>query len=62
MKFTHYNLGHLSGGETVEIQLSGNAANVRLIWMATMGIMPLKGDRPQGGTEIRYRLAQENAP
>jgi hypothetical protein len=31
MKFTHYDLGHLSGGETVEVQLSGNAANVRLM-------------------------------
>jgi hypothetical protein len=31
VKFTHYDLGHLSGGETVEIELSGNAANVRLM-------------------------------
>jgi hypothetical protein len=31
MKFHHYDLGYLSGGETVVITLSGNAANVRLM-------------------------------
>ena len=31
MKFQHYNLGHLQGGEIVEVTLSGNAANVRLM-------------------------------
>ena len=31
MKFKHYNLGYLHGGEIVEVILSGNAANVRLI-------------------------------
>lgn len=31
MRFTHYDLGHLSGGEIVEVTLSGNAANVRLM-------------------------------
>ncbi|MFQ5850830.1 MAG: DUF1883 domain-containing protein [Candidatus Binatia bacterium] len=31
MKFQHYDLGHLKGGEIVEITFSGNAANVRLM-------------------------------
>ena len=31
MKFTHYDLGHRSRGEIVEVTLSGNAANVRLM-------------------------------
>ena len=31
MKFHYYDLGHLSGGETVVVTLSGNAANVRLM-------------------------------
>ncbi|MGE5607804.1 MAG: DUF1883 domain-containing protein [Bacillota bacterium] len=31
MNFTHYDLGYLNGGEVVEIVLSGNAANVRLM-------------------------------
>lgn len=31
MRFTHYDLGHKSGGEVVEVTLSGNAANVRLM-------------------------------
>lgn len=30
-RFTHYELGHLRGGEIVEITLTGNAANVRLM-------------------------------
>ncbi len=31
MKFTHYDLGQCKGREVVEISLSGNAANVRLM-------------------------------
>ncbi len=31
MNFTRYNLGHRSGGEIVEVTLSGSAANVRLM-------------------------------
>lgn len=31
MSFTHYDLGFLNGGETVEVTLSGNAANVLLV-------------------------------
>ncbi|MCY4437546.1 MAG: DUF1883 domain-containing protein [Chloroflexi bacterium] len=31
MNFTHYDLGQLKGGEIVEVTLSGNAANVRLL-------------------------------
>jgi len=31
MQFTHYDLGNLRGGEIVEVTLSGNAANVRLM-------------------------------
>jgi len=31
MNFTHYNLGHLDRGQIVEVSLSGNAANVRLM-------------------------------
>lgn len=31
MKFQHYDLGHLSGGEIVQVTLSGTAANVRLM-------------------------------
>lgn len=31
MNFTHYDLGHKSGGEIVEVSLSGSAANVRLM-------------------------------
>lgn len=29
--FTHYNLGHKSAGEIIEVTLSGSAANVRLL-------------------------------
>lgn len=31
MKFSYYDLGNLSGGEVVEVSLSGNAANVFLV-------------------------------
>lgn len=31
MQFQYYDLGHLNGGEIVEVILSGNAANVRLM-------------------------------
>ncbi len=31
MQFRYYDLGHLNGGEIVEVILSGNAANVRLM-------------------------------
>ncbi|MGF9714886.1 DUF1883 domain-containing protein [Paenibacillus sp. JMULE4] len=31
MNFTHYDLGTLNGGATVEVTLSGNAANVLLL-------------------------------
>lgn len=31
MNFTHYDLGQLNGGEIVQVTLSGNAANVRLL-------------------------------
>jgi hypothetical protein len=31
MKFNHYDLGYLQGGQTVEIKLYGNVANVRLM-------------------------------
>ena len=31
MNFTHYNLGHLSSGDVVEIVLQGSAANIRLM-------------------------------
>ncbi len=31
MKFTHYDLGNLSRGTTIEVTLQGNAANVRLL-------------------------------
>lgn len=31
MKFTHYDLGYLRGGEVVEVSLKGSAANVRLL-------------------------------
>ncbi len=31
MQFQHYDLGSLNGGEIVEVSLSGNAANVRLM-------------------------------
>lgn len=31
MRFTHYDLGHRHAGETVEVTLSGSAANVRLM-------------------------------
>ena len=31
MNFTHYDLGQLSSGQTVEVTLSGSAANVRLM-------------------------------
>lgn len=30
MNFSHYDLGSLGGGETIEVTLSGSAANVRL--------------------------------
>lgn len=31
MSFTHYDLGYKSGGEIIEVSLSGNSANVRLL-------------------------------
>ena len=31
MNFTHYNLGHVSSGNVVEVTLQGSAANVRLM-------------------------------
>ncbi|MEO0588821.1 MAG: DUF1883 domain-containing protein, partial [Planctomycetota bacterium] len=31
MKFNQYDLGHVDRGQTVEVTLSGNAANVRLM-------------------------------
>ncbi|TYP99012.1 uncharacterized protein DUF1883 [Tenacibaculum adriaticum] len=31
MKFQHYDLGELNGGEVVEITLHGNSANVKLM-------------------------------
>ena len=31
MKFTHYDLGNLSGGTTIEVTLQGSAANVQLL-------------------------------
>ena len=31
MRFTHYNLGYRQAGEIVEVNLSGNAANARLL-------------------------------
>lgn len=31
MKFTHYKLGYQSDGTVIEVTLSGNAANVRLL-------------------------------
>ena len=31
MKFQHWDLGQRTGGEIVEVTLSGNAANVRLL-------------------------------
>ena len=31
MKFTHYDLGNLSRGTTIEVTLQGNAANVQLL-------------------------------
>ena len=31
MRFNHYNLGHKRSGEVVEVDLRGNAANVRLL-------------------------------
>ncbi len=31
MKFQHYDLGQLNGGETIEVLLSGNSANVKLM-------------------------------
>ena len=31
MNFTHYDLGQLSAGQTVEVTLSGSAANIRLM-------------------------------
>ncbi|TOJ74303.1 hypothetical protein CGI33_20745 [Vibrio parahaemolyticus] len=31
MKFQHYNLGHLTTGQAVEVTLQGNAANILLL-------------------------------
>jgi hypothetical protein len=31
MNFNYYNLGHLNGGDVVEVTLQGSAANVRLM-------------------------------
>jgi hypothetical protein len=31
VKFVHHDLGHVNAGDTVEVTLSGNAANVRLM-------------------------------
>lgn len=37
MQFQYYDLGHLNGGEIVEVILSGNAANVRLMDSSNYG-------------------------
>ena len=36
MNFTHYDLGHLSAGDVVEVSLDGSAANVRLMDAANL--------------------------
>lgn len=36
MQYQHYNLGHMSTGEIVEVSLSGNAANVLLLDSANL--------------------------
>jgi hypothetical protein len=43
MKYQSYDLGNLSGGEIVEVTLSGNAANVRL--MNSSNFQSFKGGR-----------------
>ncbi len=55
MQFTHYDLGHQSGGEVVEITLVGSAANVRLLDSSNF-------QRYRNGREHRYvgGLAQKS--
>lgn len=36
MQFQHYDLGHMSAGEVVEVSLAGNAANVLLLDSANL--------------------------
>lgn len=44
MQFTQYDLGNRQGGETVEVQLSGSAANVRL--MDSSNFQSFRNGRP----------------
>ncbi|MGV3612243.1 MAG: DUF1883 domain-containing protein [Fluviicola sp.] len=59
MKFQQYDLGQLNKGETVEITLEGNAANVKL--MNPSNFQSYKNDRDHkyyGGyiTQSPYRI------
>lgn len=44
MQYQHYNLNNLSAGKVVEINLSGNAANVKL--MDSSNFLNYKNGRP----------------
>jgi hypothetical protein len=48
MKFTKYDLGQRNAGEIVEVRLSGNAANVRLLDYSNL--MNYQNGRPHRGT------------
>ncbi len=59
MNFTHYDLGSLSGGEVVEVTLSGSAANVRLMDSSNFqSYRSGRSHRYQGGlvTQSPFRL------
>ena len=58
MNFTHYNLGVLSGGETVVVTLQGTAANVRLMDSINFSASRTGGQhRYFGGTRHARRFA-----
>lgn len=64
MRFTHYNLGHRQAGEIVEVNLTGSAANVRLLDSANFASYKSgRRHRYSGGLATRspVRLAIPNS-
>lgn len=54
MVFQHYDLGQLKGGETIEVTLVGNAANVKLMdWSSFQNYKNERAHKYYGGHVIK---------
>ena len=53
MQYQHYDLGHMSAGEVVEVTLAGNAANVHLLDSTNLS-------KFRQGRQYRYFGGQQN--